>query len=365
MDDDELERRVRAGLERRAARAEVDPRVVGRARADARRRRTTRLAVLGAAASVVAVVGVVGVVADRDDPTGPSVVASDAPASPLPSPLPSSGAGPGPTRLEYWQGAQVAVPAAWGYGNPTTCGDLPVGEPYVGRPIGVTDACSVPDLDQTPTAPYVWLGVDLPAGTVDLGDGWRRTTVEVAGVAVSVASDDPALRQGILDTAAPGELCDPTIASSPRPRYDNTFEGSGPFVGARLCAYRRSGEGEDYDLVYARPLDRRGFEGSVAAVDAAPAASACDDRSSPSYEVVVLTAGYEDPYGPAGEVRLDRDVVYDLGCGSVAVGAPRETAPTTHELTEATVPWAGPEFRRLLVGPPTAWAYGRFIGIQG
>ncbi|MFB9311752.1 hypothetical protein [Nocardioides plantarum] len=373
MDDDELEQVVRTDLAKQAARAQVDTLVVSRARGQARRRRTTRVSVLGAAAAVVAVAGVLVAVVDRDETRPPSATDSAAtdPTQSPPAPADSAATDPtqsppapltGPVRTEYWRGVQVDVPADWGYGNPVACGDAPVGESYVGRPITTTDVCGVFDPDTTPTAPYLWFDVpDVAVGTVDLGGGWERTTIEQAGVRVSVAAHDPGLAASILGTATAGDLCSPTMASVPDPRYDNTVEGNGPFVRARLCAYEAT-EAGTYELHYAASIGRSDFETTFDEVDQAPVAESCGRTSS---EVVVLTGGYADPYGPAHEVALERDVVYRLSCGVVSVAHPFDRAPSSRRVTAATVPWAGPEFERLLTGPPEAWAYDRFIGVQG
>ncbi|GAA5148747.1 hypothetical protein GCM10023340_23020 [Nocardioides marinquilinus] len=357
MDDDELARAVREGLTRQAEQAEPDPAVVGRARAAASRRRRARFAVLGAAAAVALVVGTVVVVTTTR--TGDD----DAPAGPADSAAPrvtaaTDGGDPEPTawRTEYWRGVQVDVPADWGYGNPGLCGDLPTGTPYVGRPIGVTDACFTPGPDATPTAPYVWF--DVPGagpGVEDLGDGWTRETVEVAGTRVSVAAQDADLRARVLGSVEPGGLCDPDLDGVPEARFDRTMEGGGTFRSAHLCAYRGG------DLVYASPVTDELFETTVDAVGGAPAARRC---SLPPSEVVVVTGIFDDPYGPG--ITLFRDVVYDLTCGIATTTTYEHPGGPDHQVTEATVPWATPVFRRLLVGPLSGrWVYGRFIGVQG
>jgi hypothetical protein len=358
MDDDDLERALRAGLERRGERAVVDRGLVGRARADARGRRTTRWAVLGAAAAVAAVVGVVAVsVPGADAPpsadeTGPATDATTTSASGAPV--------VDPTRTEQWRGVEVSVPPDWALGNTGDCGDLPVGEPYVGRPIGVTDACGISEPDRTPTAPYVWFdapGVDV--GTDDLGGGWTRETVEVAGVRVSVADDDPGRRQALLDGVRPaGGPCAASLDDVPRPRFEWTTEGGGELTSSHLCAYReRDGE---LALVTAAELPPSAYEDAARAVGRTGEPEAC---TRPTFEVVVVTGVYRDPYGPD---PLTRDLVYDLGCSTVRERGVDLPGPLrAHAVTPRNLWSGGPDFRRLLTGPFESWGYARFIGVQG
>jgi hypothetical protein len=349
-DDDRLEQALRAGLESRADEAEVDRGLVARAAADARGRRTTRRrAVLGAAAAVVAVVGVTAVVTGGDDvPSGIGTLEQDLPLTTTP---PSA---VGPVRTEYWKGVQVEVPASWGYGNPALCGDVPRGEPYVGRPIGITDACISPDPDATPTAPYVWFDVDgVEPGTAELGGGWTRVTVELAGVRVSVAGrggPDPRIMESIRRQS----LCPEVLAQVPMPRLDWTREGGGTFESAYLCAYRNNSD-EPF-LAYAAPVDQPTWDLTSQAVESAPAVERCTAMPT---EVVVVTGVFFDPWGAR---PLHRDLVYDIGCGRVLEQGPGfPDGVNAHRITEPTLPWAGPEFRRLLVGP----GVGPFIGMQG
>ena len=111
MDDDELEQALRAGLERRAAEADVTAPVAARARDEVSRRRRTRWGVVrprppwssssaGSRWRPVAVATMAH--GRRSSVTRPSDVAP---------------AGSTEWRTEYWGAVAVDVPADWGYGG--------------------------------------------------------------------------------------------------------------------------------------------------------------------------------------------------------------------------------------------------------
>ncbi|CAN5705871.1 hypothetical protein BH11ACT8_BH11ACT8_24720 [soil metagenome] len=363
MNDDELEQILRAGLERRAGNADVAVPVADRARRAARGRRTTRLVVLGAAASVVLVVGGVVLLVGGDDAALP--VATPSTGTPTTQstsyPLATS------VRTEYYGGAQVQVPSDWTWGSsPVMCGVTPVGEPYVGRPIPATDACSVADVDAVPTASYLWFGADVPLGSVDLGDGWTRETIAVEGVRITVATrDDDHLRNQVLGSAASQDLCAPELSQVPPSVFETTTEGVGDFVDGTLCAYRRL-VGDGYRLVYAKPLTEKAVDKTYEAVGDAPVVEG--DLDCGNNEIVTVSAQYHDNFG-APEVRLHRSDVFAFGGCGVTETAPQTDEVTVHRITEESVrPWAGPSsggaFRHILVGPFEQWAYEYFIGIR-
>ena len=366
FDDLELEQTMRTGLERRAEGVDVAVAVVDRARRAARGRRTTRWAVVGvAAASTVAVVGV-GLGLSPDDDAMLTLAPSDVPSTAVqPTGDPTNEPSTEPVRTEYWQGLQVQVPAWWTWGSTLgVCGAPPVGVAYVGRPIGYTDMCGIAEPDAVPTAPYVWLGADVPIGTVDLGDGWTRETIAVDWATLTVASRDADLRTQILGSAMSQDLCVAETDRVPRARFETTVEGVGGFIDGRLCAYRRNADGNGFRLVYAKVVDESTVANTFRAVTDAPAepvAGACA-----IYEFVVVNGAYADDFG-APDARLDHDAVFVFpGCG-VRSPDPRtgeERAPKN--ITEATVqPWATSEFKHLLIGPYDQWAYDYFIGVQG
>ena len=320
------------------------------------------LLVLAASLAVVAVLA------------GASLLRSDPAADGGP---PAAGT-PTEWRTEYWHDTQVDVPADWGWGSSPSadgrgvywCGEPgavvgPAGTrlprvdptvPYVGRPILQTDVCQGGG-DQTPPAPYVWLGAPVEPGTVDLGDGYVRETREVNGSTVSVATRDAALRERILDSATGGASCSSDLEEAPSVRSILT-EGMGAATSMQVCAYR--GEpARGFDLVYAARLGAAAAQRFVSAATAARAGTVrCADAGAG--ELVVLTVEGDDPFGDA---PVTQDYVVDLGCPAVEV-----SPGDRRELTRAVVePWAVGGIQAVLVGPRG----GRdpmtdlFIGMQG
>lgn len=279
---DDLELLVRESLRARADRVDTTAPLVGRARRAVRRRRGVR-AGLAAVALVVAIVGT-GVVLDGPDRTD---------VAPAPSPSPSPAVGPvKPSlwRTEQWQGLVVDVPVDWAWGPAPrrmsgglyVCGREP-SRPYVGRPVMMSDACGQEIDPPAPTSPYVWLGVDLPPGTVDLGGGYVQETVAVAGTTLTVATRDDELRASILASAGDGGVCEPALAQVP-------VAGSVGADAATVCAYRRSGSA--YALTYGADLDAPKAARLVEEYDATPAfppGRSCDVGGADPLEVVLVT----------------------------------------------------------------------------
>ena len=306
-----------------------------------------RRLVVPAAAAAVLVVAVLGALVSRTDSGGGGV---------------DGVSGPHAWRTEYWHDTQVDVPADWGWGSAPTkgpdgvfwCGDpgtvvtaegtrlerADAAAPYVGRPIGQSDMCLGGIRDDSPQAPYVWLGAPVEPGTTDLGDGWVRETREVNGSTVSVATRDPELRERILESARGSESCFSEMEAAATADTDYHQQPG------TVCAYRMGRSG-DLELVYAAEFSgERAFDEAVAA--APPASEECDRERQ---EVVVLT-------GADG-----RASTVDTGCARIAV-APGEA----RELTPATTrPWATGGIPVVLTGPflgaPRLSAY--FIGVQG
>lgn len=352
-DDTELARLMRRSLERRAGDVDVAVPVAQRATAAVRRRHRGRLAV-GVAAAAVAVAAV-AMIASLDS-TPPSESPSDAPVD-----LPV-----GEWRTEYWADIQVDVPASWAWGGAPTrsldtwtiCTEVPPDRPYVGRPVSQTDSCAgwSPEQRTAPSAPYAWVGVPLEPGTVDLGDGWTQETIQVGGSTVTVATDNDALRERILESAREASLCPARVTGPPVPRAETTKDGVGELLSATLCAYQI--DGNDFELVFGSELEPRAALSAFAAVDAAPDS---DERCKATDEFVVLSATFADFFSPdESELRLHQDLVYDLRCGHVLKGG------RLARLTADTVaPWAVGGASASLYGPPTQWAYDYFIGAQG
>jgi hypothetical protein len=349
-EDQDLERLVRAGLDRHAGEVDTAVPVAARARAAAGRRRRTTRVVAGVGALAVAAALVTAVVVDRtgSDPDGGDLVV-DTP-SPDPDPLPTG------WRTEYWHDTQVDVPDDWGWGTAplspvpgddlTLCGgpgamvlsdgsretNADPSEPYVGRPIMLSDLCVVTTDPTTPAAPYVWLGADLEPGTVDLGDDWVQETRVVNGSTVTVGSDDKGLRERILGSATGGETC---LANLEKPPTVDSMltEGMGEVHSAQVCAYR-PGEGGVLDLVYATTLSPDDASAYADAIWKAPSAKDPGHCAESDFtEYVQVTLQGDDPFGTE---PVTQDSVITLGCDLV------ERTPGDYaDLTEAaTTPWS-------------------------
>lgn len=278
---DDLELLVRESLRARADRVDTTAPLVGRARRAVRRRRGVRAGL--AAVALVVAVGGAGVVLDGRDRTG---------VAPAPSPSPSRAVDPVEPdlwRTEQWQGLVVDVPVDWAWGPAPqrmsgglrVCGRTP-SRPYVGRPVMMSDVCGQELDPPAPTSPYVWLGVDLPTGTVDLGGGYVQETVAVAGTTLTVATDDDELRASILASAGDGGVCEPALAQVP-------VAGPVESDAATVCAYRRSGSA--YALVYGAGLEATNAARLVEEYDASPAffpGRSCDVGSADDPLEVVL-----------------------------------------------------------------------------
>jgi hypothetical protein len=380
MDERELEQLMREGLQRRAEDADTSAPVVDRARAARRRRRGGRAAIVLAAASVVAVVAT-GVVLGGNDPNeGSSGQVGE------PGPMPTE------WRTEYWHDMQVDVPADWGYGGAPMDGGVACyatamvtadGQrlkrddptmPYVGRPIALTDVCQRypfigPDAD-APVAPYVWLGAAVEPGTEDLGDGWVQQTVEVNGSRLTVATDDPALRERILASAEGGETCmsdvDTQAESDAFPRY---VPGNPDDVASMtVCAYRVE-EGEDVtggqtaDLTYATTVDEDAAREYLEAMALGqPGRDLCPTADYDEFEWVLLELN------DAGGRTLRRDVVHLACVAGVDVHGSSLTRLDLVRLTpDMARPWAVGGIPAVVYGPTGGKGVmiDGFIGPQG
>jgi hypothetical protein len=166
--------------------------------------------------------------------------------------------GPGPAegwRWESYGGVSVQVPAHWGYGTTGTppCGNRGDGEPrpYVGRP-GVVALVACPGLSVpalADRADYLWFDSRAEPGVREHGSGWVEETRVVAGVSLTVLSDDAALRARIFDSASPatgspgpGGGCPAdhpvTTARDARPDPGPGGLGTvGPAASITLCRY--------------------------------------------------------------------------------------------------------------------------------
>ena len=327
-DDMELERAFRAGLQRAADRAEVGVPLTERAHTGARTRRRRRWTAVAAATAVVVIVGGATAVVrngDGDDPGRTDHTAVD------PTPVAVT-----EWRAESWHGLTVDVPADWGWGTApgpismtpetdvfcpgpgamvTADGmkrvDPAATEPWVGRPIILSDLCVGARYD-SPKAAYVWLGADVEPGTVDVGGGYTQETVEAFGTTLTVATRDEALRGQIMDSARATTDCDAQLPSRPEVVGMPT-EGLDPVHSAQVCAYEKGDSG--FDLVYAGTLDESAQVMYDAGGTGSKAAQAfCADGGD---EYVRITFSGKDAMGTA---ELTADRVVDPLCRQVEVG---------------------------------------------
>ena len=329
-DDLELERLVRASLDTHAGEVDTAVPVAARARNAARPHRGRWIA-LGAAVAVAAAVAAVTVpvlVIDHHDQT--NHVTSDL-------------ALPTQWRTEYWHNISVDVPADWAWGvTPTRFGEQLVrcgegGGAYVGRPIGTSDMCA----EATGAGPFVWFGTPLEPGAQEIGS-YTQQTVEVDGERVTVSSDSDALRERILDSIGPQQLC-PAATSDRGPDLGSVpIDGTGDLQSFEMCAYALSEDGT-YPLVYGAELDERAYlRWSRATSDPPQVDLDCPDNQ----ELVVLKGSFDDSYGTE---PLTRTWVVDLPCGQVRSGG--GDYALTDEMTAA---WADGGARNTLsyfIGP--------------
>lgn len=141
-----------------------------------------------------------GLSADRSTSAGPSAAVGEQPVEPG-------------WRWESYAGVELQVPAEWAEGALSAgawawcAGGVlgPAGEARrggVNRPGGPMPAIMCPS--PRPASSYgqgVDLGSEFAPGREGLAGGWAVETVEVAGVRVSVTSDDPALSARVLGSA--------------------------------------------------------------------------------------------------------------------------------------------------------------------
>ncbi|HET8958819.1 hypothetical protein [Nocardioides sp.] len=292
-----------------------------------------------------------------DRSTGPPAVAGD----PVPTPW----------RTEVWRGVAVDVPADWAYGgaplnvagDPVACpamatvtasGDRvragdPRSVPYVGRPLFLTDVCQAypfigPDSDP-PAVPSVWLGAEVPAGAEDLGDGWVRETMAVAGTTVTVTSDDRALRDRILGSVDRGGPCAPVLPAPTRVRA-MLIEGYGRPQSLEVCAYRRSDAG-DLVLAYATVLGEEEARAFARAIDHAERRDMdCGDEPPPEWVTLEMT-GSSYPGAPIG-VGGTQEMV--IGCGVVETG-PGQTFELDEGVLDSLRVQGLPAVLSSLIGP--------------
>jgi hypothetical protein len=342
VDDVELEELFRGGLQRRADEVDTAVDLLGLARAGTRGQRRRRWAVGGVAGVAAAALVTAVVLQDPSTPERPggdddTAVVDEGSQQPLPNDW----------RVETWHGLSVEVPADWGWGTAPMamsfdrqsrllCGGPGAmvradgkkfvnperGIPWVGRPVMLSDDC-LGGTYPAPVTPYVWLGADLPVGTVDVGDGYTQETVGVAGTTVTVATRDADLRQRILGSAGPtASGCAPSLVDAPVVE-SMLMEGLRDPSSARVCAYRRERGAAAWDLVYATTLDAQDAAAYHAQVYDGGREWSPDFCEATLDERVLVTIVGKDPYG-GGE--LTQDTVIDPRCEEVS-GSPGMVSP--------------------------------------
>jgi hypothetical protein len=155
-------------------------------------------------------------------------------------------------RWESYGGVELQVPASWGYGMTgwPPCLQKASDEPYVGRPIGAIPAigCSEPVAPLDKRKAYLWFDAyRAPPGLKNHDGGWVEETRVVAGVALTVLSDDATLRGRMLDSArevretdAYGCPVDHPITTGPDLRPDSGTGGLatvGQVESITVCRY--------------------------------------------------------------------------------------------------------------------------------
>jgi hypothetical protein len=218
----------------------------------ARRRRNRRIG-----AALLAAVAVAGIVA---------VAAWMAGGSPLKRSEPAQPPTPDGWRWESSRGVEVLVPDTWrnsgSYGFDQRC--YPADseqspkpeEPYVGRSAGLEmmqlrEFC--PRIEDRTS--FVWLD-DLQAiepGTRDHGAGWVEETRLVAGVKVTVFTDDDGLRHTVMDSLRPAGDTDVygcpvrhPVAEQPDIRpFGGGLATVGDVDAISVCSYTSELSGED------------------------------------------------------------------------------------------------------------------------
>jgi hypothetical protein len=257
--------------------------------------------------------------------------------------------------VESYRGIQVQVPDDWALGGAPMadggsarmiqCGGVvdeianPVrGVPYVGRPVMMTDMCEAVDPDDLPepTESYVWLGSPVDPGGSGWSNGYESETVEVAGVPVTVTTDDTTLRERIVGSIEAVETdvngCARTAPAGP------SGQVAGEPSGLAVCVYHRTLD--DLDLLWSGRAD---------AAAAAELLRALERDQDPT-----LTCRTTEPPWQVVELRVESDsgsegasYVVDPGCG--VIEAPGGgLAP----MTRATVrPWALSGVRAYVTAP--------------
>ena len=259
-------------------------------------------------------------------------------------------------RWESFGGIEVQVPQEWGgttsgtAGYPAWCafGRADELKPGVNRPLSLMPAiaCSS-DRPADSYAAGLELGTSLPVGRQELAGGWLVETVEVAGVAVAVTSQDPQQMQDVLASLRPvqdgfdahGCPLDSELRGEGVRPAARDLPGLDEIVTVSACRYLLPSSLPDLPepLLASALLEGSDAAALIEQVGAAPSGSGPDDDDScaPSYrlgdELVVLRL-----YDGTGVQEV---VVRYSGCG----GHGTDDGTTTRSLTAGVLD-------RLLIG---------------
>ena len=130
---------------------------------------------------------------------------------------------------------------------------------------------------------------------------------------MTVASQDPAVREHVIQSARATTDCDAQLPSRPEV-IGMPIEGLDPVHSAQLCAYQQVEGG--FDLVYAATLDEATAQ-SLYAGEGLGAKAARDFCGSKFEEYVRVRFSGKDAMGDA---VLTADWVVDPGCQQVEIG---------------------------------------------
>ncbi|MFI5714144.1 hypothetical protein [Kribbella sp. NPDC051620] len=185
--EDPTETLLTESLDRHAADAPDDHALLATVHSRLRRRRTGRT-ISAAMLAVVAVAATITVTQSLNHNAGPAAITEG-------------------FRWESYKTVQVQVPESWTHftSSPAPCGSSTA--PTVGRlSPWITpkwSGCAVAVLPLKERHEYVWFGDVQKPGVKKYDGGWTEETREVGGVHVSVLTSNDALRERILDSAAP------------------------------------------------------------------------------------------------------------------------------------------------------------------